>query len=99
MSRLYSSVLADHQLRWRALDKAHRDCHKATKKPDLGLRKQERALRGPFEAEVKTYNSGRVSGFVVGAFGAVSMQVRNLADLIACGDGAEYPALFGPAKN
>ena len=29
-------------------------------------------------------NSGRVSGFVVGAFGEVSMRVRDLADLVAC---------------
>ena len=40
------------------------------------------------------YNSGRVSGFVVGAFGEVLMQVRNFADLVACELNAEHPALF-----
>ena len=53
----------------------------------------------PVEAEMNSYNSGRVSGFVVGAFGEVSMQVRDLADLVACELNAEHPALFDGAMN
>ena len=45
------------------------------------------------------YNSGRVSGFVVGAFDGVSKQVRDLADLVACELIAEHPALFDGAMN
>ena len=43
--------------------------------------------------------SGRVSGFVVGAFGEDSMQVRDLADLVACEFNAEHLALFGEPMN
>ena len=44
-------------------------------------------------------NSGRVSGLVVGAFGEVSMQVRDLADLVACELNAEHLALLDGAMN
>ena len=46
-----------------------------------------------------SYNPGRVSGFVVGAFGEVSMQVRDLADLVACELNAEHLTLFDGAMN
>ena len=48
---------------------------------------------------MKSCNSGRVSGFVVGAFGEVSMPVRDLADLFACELNAEHLALFDGAMN
>ena len=48
---------------------------------------------------MNSYNSGRVSGFVIGAFGEVSMQVRDLADLVACELNAEHLALFDDAMN
>ena len=54
---------------------------------------------GPVEAEMNSYNPGRVSGLVVGAFGEVPMQVRDLADLVACELNAEHLALFGDAMN
>ena len=40
------------------------------------------------------YNSGRISGFVVGVFGGVLKKVRDLADLVACELNAEHLALF-----
>ena len=46
-----------------------------------------------------SYIPGRVSGFVVGAFGKVSMQIRDLADLVARELNAEHLALFGDAIN
>ena len=48
---------------------------------------------------MNSYNSGRVSGLVVGAFGEVSMQVRDLAGLVACELNAEHLALFDGAMN
>ena len=48
---------------------------------------------------MNSYNSGRVSGLVVGAFGEVSIQVRDLADLVACELNAEHLALFDGAMN
>ena len=48
---------------------------------------------------MNSYNPGRVSGFVVGAFGEASMQVRDLADLVACELNAEHLALFDDAMN
>ena len=45
------------------------------------------------------YNLGRVSGLVVGALGKVSMQVRDLAGLVACELNAEHLALFDGAMN
>lgn len=37
---------------------------------------------GPVEAEMETYNLGRVSCYVVCAFRVISTQVRDLADLV-----------------
>ena len=54
---------------------------------------------GPVETEMDSCNSGRVSGFVIGAFSKVSMQIRDLADLVACKPNAEHLALFGDAMN
>ena len=48
---------------------------------------------------MNSYNPGRVSGIFVGAFGEVSMQVRDLADLVACELNAEHLALFDGAMN
>ena len=48
---------------------------------------------------MNSYNSGRVSGFVVGAFGEVSTQIRDLAGLVACELNAEHLALFDGAMN
>ena len=48
---------------------------------------------------MNSYNSGSVSGFVVGAFREISMQVRDLADLVACKRNAEHLALFDGAMN
>ena len=48
---------------------------------------------------MNSHNPGRVSGLVVGAFGEVSMQVRDLADLFACELNAEHLALFDDAMN
>ena len=48
---------------------------------------------------MNSYNSGRVSGLVVGAFGEVSMQVRDLAGLVTCEFNAEHLALFDDAMN
>ena len=45
------------------------------------------------------YNPGRVSGFVVGAFGDISIQVRDLADLVVCELNAKHLALFDGAIN
>ena len=54
---------------------------------------------GPVETEINPYNPGRVSGLVAGAFGEVSMQVRDHADLVACEFNAEHLALFDDAMN
>ena len=54
---------------------------------------------GPVETENNSYNSMRVSGLVVGAFGEVSIHVRDLADLVACELNAEHLALFDGAMN
>ena len=48
---------------------------------------------------MNTYNSGRVSGLAVGAFGGVSSQIRDLADLVACELSAEYLPFFDVAKK
>ena len=46
-----------------------------------------------------SYNSGRVSGFVVGVFGEGSMQARDLANLVACELNSDHLALFDGAMN
>ena len=46
-----------------------------------------------------TCKSGRVSGFVVGAFGEVSTQVCDLADLVLCVHNAEHLPPFDIGKN
>ena len=79
-------------------DKVHRDYHKTAKKLDAKLGTPA-DVTGPVETEMNSYNSGRVSGFVVGAFGEVSMQIRDLADLVACELNAEHLALFDGAMN
>ena len=48
---------------------------------------------------MNSYNPGRVSGLVVGTFGEVSIQVRDLADLVACELNAEHIAFFDDAMN
>ena len=74
------------------------DYHKAAKKLGAKLGTPAGAT-GPVEAEMNTYNSGRVSGLAVGAFGEVSSQIRDLADLVACELSAEYLAFFDIAKK
>ena len=59
--------------------KVHEGYHRTAKKLDAKLGTHADAT-GPVETEMNSYNSGRVSGPVVGAFGEVSMQVRDLAD-------------------
>ena len=46
-----------------------------------------------------SYNSGRDSAFVVGALSGVSMQVRDLAGLVACEINAEHSVLLEGAMN
>ena len=58
--------------------RVHEDYHKTAKKLDAKLGTHADAT-GPVETEMNSYNSGRVSGLVVGAFGGVSMQVRVLS--------------------
>ena len=79
-------------------DKVHEDYHKAARKLDAKLGTPAGAT-GPVEAEINTCNSGRVSGLAVGAFGEVSSQIRDLADLAACELSAEYLAFFDIAKK
>ena len=76
----------------------HEDYHKAAKKLDAKLGTPAGAT-GPVEAEMNTCNSGRVSGLAVGAFGEVSSQIRDLADLVACELSAEYLSFFDIAKK
>ena len=45
------------------------------------------------------YIPGRVSGFVVGGFGEVSMQIRDFADLFACELNAGHLVLFDDTPN
>ena len=54
---------------------------------------------GPVGTVMGSYNSVCVSGFVVGAFGEVPMQFRDLTDLVACELSAEHLAPFGGAMN
>ena len=73
-------------------DKVHGDYHRFSK----GLDEKPGThtdITGSVETEMNSHNSGRVSGFVVGAFGEVSMQVRDLSDLVACELNAEHLAL------
>ena len=79
-------------------DKVHEDYHKTAKKLDAKLGTHTDAT-GPVETEINAYKSGRVSGFVVGAFGGASVQVRDLADLVACEPNAKHLALFDGAMN
>ena len=79
-------------------DKAHEDYHKTAKKLDAKPGKHA-AATGPVETEIDSYNSGRVSGFVVGAFGDITMQVRDHANPVACELNAKHLALFDDAMN
>ena len=79
-------------------DKVHEDYHRTAKKLDAKLGTHADAT-GPVETEMNSYNSGRVSGFVIGALGGVSMQVRDLADLVACELNAKHLALFDGAMK
>ena len=79
-------------------NKVHEHYQKTAKKLNAELGTHADAT-GPVETEMNSYNSERVSGFVVGAFGGVSMQVRNLADLVACELNAEHLALYDGAMN
>ena len=79
-------------------DKIYGDFHKTAKKLDAKLGTHADATL-PVETEMNSYNSGRVSGFVVGAFGEASMQVRDLADRVACKLNAEHLALFDEAMK
>lgn len=54
---------------------------------------------GPVETEMESYNPKRVSGFDVGEFGGVSMQVREFAGLVACELNAKHLAFFDGAMN
>ena len=78
--------------------KVHEDCHKTAENLDAKLGTHADATE-PVGTKMDPCNSGRVSGFVVGAFGGVSMQVRDLADLVACELNAERLALFDDAMN
>ena len=53
-------------------DKVHEDFHKTANKLDAKHGTHADAT-GLVETEMNSYNSGRASGFVVGAFGEVSM--------------------------
>ena len=77
-------------------DKVYADNRKTVKKLDAKLDLHADAT-GPVETEMNSYNSWRVSGFVVGAFGEVSIKVRDLADLVACEHNAEHLAHFDGA--
>ena len=79
-------------------DEVHEDYHTTAKKLDAKLGTDADAT-GAVETEMSSYNSGRVSGLVVGAFSEVSMQVRDLADLVACELNDEHLALFDDAMN
>ena len=78
--------------------KVHEDYHKTAKKLDEKLGTHADTTE-PVKAEMDSYNPGRASVFAVGAFGGVSMQVRELADLVACELNAEPLALFDDAMN
>ena len=78
--------------------KAHGDYHNAAKVLDAELGSLADAT-GPVEVAMGTYNPGRVSGIVVGAFGEASAQNRDLADVVACELGAEHPALLDIGKS
>ena len=79
-------------------DKVHGDYHITAKALDAKIGTHTDAT-GLVETEINSYSWGRVSGFVVGAFGEVSMQVRDLADFAACKLNAERLALFDDAMN
>ena len=79
-------------------DKAHGDYHETAKKLDAKLGTHADPT-GSVETEMNSCNSGRVSGFGVGAFGEVSMQVRDLADLATYELNAEHLALFDDAMG
>ena len=76
-------------------DNFHEDNHRAANKLELGT---PAGATGLAEAELKKYDSERVSGLAVGAFGEVSAQVRDLAGLVTCELSAEYLAFFDIAK-
>ena len=76
----------------------HEDYHKIAKKFDAKLGAHADAT-GLVETEMNSYNSGCISGFVVGAFGGVTTQVRDLAYLVACEISAEHLTLFDGAMN
>ena len=97
MSRLSPSTAFGASAQKRA-DKVHEDNHNTAKKLDAKLGTHADAT-GLVEIEMNSYNPGRVSGFVVGAFGGASMQVRDLADLVSCELNAEHLALFYGAMN
>ena len=73
--------------------KVHGDCHKTAKKLDEKLVTHADAT-GPVDTEINACNSGRVYGFVVGAFSEVQKQVRDLAGLFACKLNAEHLAFL-----
>ena len=79
-------------------DKLHEDYNETAKKLDAKPGTHTDAT-GPVERDMNPYNPGRVSGLVIGAFGEVSMQVRDLADLVACELNAEHLALFDNAMD
>ena len=79
-------------------DNLHEEYLKTAKILDAKLGTHADAT-GPVEIGMNFYNLGRVSGFVVSAFGGASMQVRDLADLFACELNAEHLALFDGAMN
>ena len=60
------------------------DYHNSAKELEAKLGTPANAT-GPVEAEMGTYNSGRMSGFVVGAFEEVTTQVRDLTGAVNLG--------------
>ena len=74
----------------------HEGCHKPAKKADAGPGTPADETE-PAEAGVVTYNSGRVSGSIVGAFGGVLTQAHDLAGPVVCELSAKHSALIAVA--
>jgi hypothetical protein len=74
--------------------KVTNDYHTAASKLDERYHGTAPEVTGPIEAKLNTYNSGKVSGIVVGAFAEVSPAVEDLADLIASELAASYMEFY-----
>ena len=67
----------------------HEDYHKAAKKLDGQLGSRVGTI-GPVESEMNNYNSGKIAGLILGAFGELSMCFHDLSELIASQLSAEH---------